>query len=173
MCVSYSATRRLIQQVSQLNSAPWIEEGIIFKFWGDNVDKQVNVRDQRFDHKGELLHMFSILVAKSRTQALHLPHVGQLSKLSEVPEHFFLPTCDDVAKSSQVGRKKCSGTSESLDDLMKNETKRKDMMELKDYLGKEHDAALRVLSGGDLVTCERQIGAKRHVMCGQHCQRVT
>lgn len=103
VCVSYTATLRLIKEVSTFHSAPlkkWIEEGAIFKFWGDNVDKQQKVRDLRSDHKGDMLHMFSILVAKSRTQALHLPQVGQLSKLSEVPTDFFLPTCEDVKEIS-------------------------------------------------------------------------
>ena len=55
-----------------------------------------------------------------------------------------------------------------LDILMKNEVKGSDMLEIMQtmqaYLGKDYPATKRVLSGGDQVTCERQVGAKRHVM---------
>lgn len=59
-----------------------------------------------------------------------------------------------------------------LDILMKNEAKHKDMIDimntLQSYLGDaaEYDEERRVLSGGDQVTCERQVGAQRHLMCG-------
>ena len=48
ICTSYSATLQLISEISKLNVAPlkkWRDEGIVFKFWGDNVDKQQKVRD--------------------------------------------------------------------------------------------------------------------------------
>ena len=48
ICVSYCATLRVAQKTSTLNSAPlkqWIKEDIIFKFWGDNMDKMQKVRD--------------------------------------------------------------------------------------------------------------------------------
>ena len=57
-----------------------------------------------------------------------------------------------------------------LDILMKNETKHKDMIDimnhLHNYLGEAWNPDHPVLSGGDQVTCERQLGAKRHMMCG-------
>ena len=57
-----------------------------------------------------------------------------------------------------------------LDILIKNEVKRKDMIaimsRLHDYLGDEYDEEHRVVSGGDQVTCERQVGAQQHVLCG-------
>lgn len=34
------------------------------------------------------------------------------------------------------------------------------------YLGSDYDGEQRVLSGGDLLTCERQQGSQRHMMCG-------
>ena len=34
------------------------------------------------------------------------------------------------------------------------------------YLGTEYNDERRVLSGGDLLTCERQQGSQRHMMCG-------
>lgn len=205
VCVSYSSTLRLIKELSKFHSAPleiWIEEGIIFKFWGDNVDKQQKVRDLRSDHIAIMLHMFSIVIARSRIQALHLPQVGQLSKLSEVPAEFFLPTIEDVTKVKgnltvlvsrvltqyitklapfskavtqhieHVYSKEMAEKSDVfvLDILMKNETNHKDMIDimtkLQDYLGEGWNPDHPVLSGGDQVTCERQLGAKRHVMCG-------
>ena len=55
-----------------------------------------------------------------------------------------------------------------LDVLMKNEAKNTDMLDImktmQGYLGEGFPYDKKVLSGGDLLTCERQIGAKRHVM---------
>ena len=54
-----------------------------------------------------------------------------------------------------------------LDVLHKNETKSSEMVEIMRemarYLGKQYKHIS--LSGGDHVTCEREQGAKRHVMC--------
>lgn len=205
ICTSYSATLELIDALSKFNTAPikrWMDEGSIFKFWGDNVDKQQKVRDTRSDHKSTMLHMYSIIVARSRTQGSLLPHTGQVSSLDEVPADFFLPSCDDVNKLRAnlivlVSRmlteyipqlasfrkyvtkhiehcytKEMSEKSEVyvLDILMKNEAKHKDMIDImtrmQDYLGENYDEERRILSGGDLVTCERQVGAQRHLMCG-------
>lgn len=51
-----------------------------------------------------------------------------------------------------------------LDILMKNEAAHKDMLDimttLHGYLGDDYDMQRRVASGGDQVTCERQIGAQ-------------
>lgn len=71
----------------------WIEEGIVFKFIGDNIDKQTRVRDYRSDHEGALLHMFSLLASRSRTPVPHLQHTGQVSDLTAVT---FLPQHSDV-----------------------------------------------------------------------------
>ena len=107
MCMSYPATLRLIDGVSKLHTIPikkWIKEGTVFKFWGDNVDKQRHVRDLRSDHQGEMLHMFSLLVGRSRTPAPEHPFTGQLSKLTEVPSDYFLPNISDITavKSNMV-----------------------------------------------------------------------
>ena len=73
-------------------------EGVLFKFWGDNVDKQRKVRDPRSDNQGELVHMVSLIVGRSRTPALDLPHTGgDLSVLDGLPVKFFLPTSTDVS----------------------------------------------------------------------------
>ena len=205
MCVSYPATLRLMESVSELHTIPiqkWINEGALFKFWGDNVDKKRRVRDLRTDHQGEMLHMFSLLVGRSRTPCPELPFTGQVSKLTEVPADYFLPQQSDIVAvknnmvtligriltqyfpalaplskvvpkhiphqySYQMSQKSDIAV---LDVLMKNEILRSDMLDimqvLQDYLGKNYPDDYRVLSGGDHLTCERQIGAQRHMMCG-------
>ena len=40
------------------------------------------------------------------------------------------------------------------------------MSTMHDYLGKEYPSDRRVVSGGDYLTCERQLGAQQHVMDG-------
>ena len=205
MCVSYNATLRLTEEISKLHTVPihqWIKDGAVFKFWGDNVDKQQRVRDLRSDHQGEMLHMFSLIVGKSRTPALELSFTGHLSQLTGVSAKYFLPTNSNIAavKSNLivlVGRilteyfpslapfskvvpkhilhrysAQMSKKSEVcvLDVLMKNEAKHKDMLDimetLQDYLGEDYPDDRPVLSGGDQLTCERQVGAQRHMMCG-------
>ena len=42
------------------------------------------------------MYCFSLLVGLSRTPALELPFTGQLSKLAETPNEFFLPKRADV-----------------------------------------------------------------------------
>ena len=205
MCISYNATLRLMEDVSKLHTVPikqWIKDGVVFKFWGDNLDKQQRVRDLRSDHQGDMLHIFSILVGASRTPAPELPFTGQVSNLSHTPTQYFLPTSSDVLEvknnlvvlvsqilteyftslapfskvvpkhilhkySSQMSKK---SNVVVLDVLMKNETKHKDMLEimttLQEYLGESYPDDRPVLSGGDQLTCERQVGAQRHMMCG-------
>lgn len=205
LCVSYPATLQLMEDVSKLHTVPiqqWIKNGIVFKFWGDNVDKQRHVRDLRFDHQGEMLHMFSLLVGRSRTPAPELPFTGQLSQLDVVSANYFLPKSSDVAAVKKnliilVGRilteyfpalapfskvvpkhilhrysaQMCQKSDVVvLDVLMKNEAKSKDMLDImstmQDYLGENYPDDRPVLSGGDQLTCERQVGAQRHMMCG-------
>ena len=99
ICTSYSTTLQLISEISKLNVAPlkkWRDEGIVFKFWGDNVDKQQKVRDIRSDQQGSMLHMYSILIGRSRTQNSLLPYSDQVSSFADVSAWFFLPTADDV-----------------------------------------------------------------------------
>lgn len=95
-CISYQATLKLMDELSLSHTVPlkkWLDEGVVIKFWGDNVDKQQRVRDLRSDNMGEMLHMFSLLVGRSRTPAPDLLHVGgQLSTLNDLTPDFFLPT---------------------------------------------------------------------------------
>ena len=44
-----------------------------------------------------MLHMFSVIVGKSRTPATELPFMGQLAQLDDIPTQFFLPSSSDVA----------------------------------------------------------------------------
>ncbi len=70
----------------------WLGEGAVFKFRGDNIDKQRKVRDLRSANKGEMVHMFSILVGRSRTTAPELLYSGgHLSVLNNLPVVSFLP----------------------------------------------------------------------------------
>ena len=205
LCLSYQHTLRLVEEMSKLHSVhlkQWIEDGVIFKFWGDNVDKKRKVRDLRSDHQGQMIHMFSILVGKSRTPAPELPRLGRGCNLAVVPADVFLPSADDVRKVKEnlivlVSRvltqylpalaplakvvpkhiehlylKEMSMKSEVfvLDVLMKNEAKHSDMLDimttLQNYLGSGCDEAARVLSGGDQLTCERQVGSQHQMRCG-------
>ena len=55
--LSYTATLKIIQQISQLRKVPiseWLEEGALVKFVGDNVDKKKGVRDMQSDHQGKM-----------------------------------------------------------------------------------------------------------------------
>lgn len=97
MCISYQATLQLMDEVSDRHTIPlrkWIGDGEVFKFWGDNVDKNSKVHDLRSDNQGEMIPMFSMLVSRSGMPAAQLPHVGHVSRVSEV---LFLPTCDDLS----------------------------------------------------------------------------
>ena len=99
MCVSYPATLRLMDEVGKLHIVPiqdWIKADAVVKFIGDNVDKQRYVRDYRSDNQGQMLHMYSILVGRSRTPAPELQHTGTVSKLEEIPNDSFLPQSTDI-----------------------------------------------------------------------------
>ena len=53
-----------------------------------------------------------------------------------------------------------------LDVLHKNETKNSDMVDIMHEMTSYPTSyKLTALSGGDHLTCEREQGAKRHVMC--------
>lgn len=206
MCVSYTRTLSLVEEVSKNHTVPlqeWITKGHVVKFWGDNVDKMQKVRDLRSDNQGEMVNMYSIIVGQSRTPAPQLSHIGRsLSDLSEIPLNFFLPSHDDVSQvkgnlAVLVSRiitqyitslapfaklvpqniqhlysKEMSKKSEVfiLDVLMKNEAKHTDMIDIMtvmhNYLGDGYADGHVVVSGGDHLTCERQIGSQRHLMYG-------
>ena len=203
--MSYTGTLNFIDEVSKLHTVPlstWIRNGILIKFWGDNVDTKRGVRDVRSDHHGSMVHMYSILAGRSRTPADHLRSSGCVCQLSELPASSFLPTPEDFAEVKKnlivlVSRiiteyidsltlfskavpqhiqhqfsKEMAIKSEVivLDVLMKNEASRSGMIDfmhcVQNYLGEDYPAERRVLSGGDQLTCERQVGAQRHTMDG-------
>ena len=98
-CISYPATLRLVEDVSKLHSVPlerWIAECITFKFIGDNVDKKMGVRDVQIDNQGDMLHMYSLLAARSRLPLLDLPRTGQVEDVASFPWESFLPTQEDI-----------------------------------------------------------------------------
>lgn len=74
----------------------WINEGAFVKFVGDNVDKQVNVRDIRSDHHGKMVHMFSVLAVKARVSppALLSDSISPVLHTDRVD--CFLPSTQDI-----------------------------------------------------------------------------
>lgn len=166
------------------------------------MDKKRRVRDIRSDNQGTLLHMYSILVGRSRLPPEELSCTGQVSPLSSIAANKFLPNSDDItairrnlvmivsrmiteyidglsvlskAIPKHIEHKYSSEMAKKsdvvvLDVLMKNEASRSDMIDImhtmQKYLGEEYPCEQRVLSGGDQLTCERQVGAQRHVMDG-------
>ena len=90
---------RLVDEISKHHDVPvqkWIESGAVFKFIGDNVDKKRGVRDIRSDHSGDMLHMYSVLAARSRLPSLQLQWHGQVAELTTIPWKEFLPSETDV-----------------------------------------------------------------------------
>ena len=106
---------------------------------------------------GDVLAVKSNLVSWILTQ--YFPALGFLGKV--VPKHILHRYSKQMSEKSEVV---------VLDILMKNETKHKDMLDImntmQDYLGDSYPHDRRVVSGGDHLTCERQIGAQRHMMDG-------
>ena len=94
VCVSYTATIKLVETPSKLHTVPlhqWIEEGVTFKFWGDNIDKQQHVRDLQSEHHGKMLHMFTVLVGCTRTPSPTFSFTGQLDQFTNISPDYFLP----------------------------------------------------------------------------------
>lgn len=89
-------------------------------------------------------------------------YIVALSPLSKaVPKHIIHQYSSEMALRSDVV---------VVDVLMKNEAKHSDMIDImnqmQDYLGSSYPNDRRLLSGGDQLTCERQVGAQRHQMDG-------
>ena len=98
-----------------------------------------------------------ILVSRLLTQ-----YIKDLSPLSRsVPQHISHQYTEEMSRRSDVA---------VLDILMKNEACHSDMIDIMktmhSYLGSDYLSHRRVASGGDQLTCERQVGAQRHVMDG-------
>ena len=98
--ISYAATISTVTAISKQRTVPiesWIREGVQFKFVGDNVDKKKGVRDIRTDCHGEMKHMFSMIVVRSRV-ASSLVESGPRRNLESLLSSTVLPTADDVCK---------------------------------------------------------------------------
>ena len=55
----------------------------------------------------------------------------------------------------------------ALDVLMKNESNTIEILKTyHEYLGEGYENHRRVACGGDQLTCEREVGAQRNMMCG-------
>ena len=90
---------KLVGEVNQIHEVPlqqWIENDVMFKFCGDNVDKKRGVRDVRSDNQATILHMYSLLVGRSHIPGISLSRTGQVAKVSPLPSECFLPTQSDV-----------------------------------------------------------------------------
>ena len=181
----------------------WIKAGVEFKFVGDNVDKKKGVRDLRTGHHGEMKHMYSMLVVRSRVTSSLAPHNAHCN-LESLHPSILLPTADDVcpiqqnlvvlvsrilchyidclssfssAVLSHIPHKysqqmACKSETVVIDAVPKNEAKHSDMIDIMNimhkYLGEEFTSKKKVLSGGDQLTCERQVCAQRHMMDGNN-----
>ena len=101
----------------------------------------------------------NLVVLVSRVLTQYLPGLAPFRKA--IPKHIVHKYSSEMAKKSEVV---------VLDVQMKNENLHTDMISimntLQEYLGCDYDQKKRVLSGGDLLTCERQQGAQKHMMCG-------
>ena len=69
-----------------------------FKFVSDNVDKHRGVRDIRSDHRGMMIHMYSLLAVHTRVPVPSLSMIGTTGDLESSKAKSFLPTKDDVCQ---------------------------------------------------------------------------
>ena len=212
LCVSYPATLVLLDEIAKLHTAPlsrWLATSTPFMFWGDNVDKHRSVRDMRSDHRGSLLHMYSILAGSSRTTDPTLSQHGRIASISSVASISLLPKSTDIssmrsnlivivarfltqhfkdlkplstAVASHIQHEYSREMSTKsdvvvVDILYKNEASRTDMIDImikmQEYLGSDYPNDHRLLSAGDQLTCERQVGAQMHRKDGDSvCERL-
>ena len=172
------------------------------KYVGDNVDKHQGVRDLRSDKRSSMIHMYSMLVVKSRVSSRNLSITCSSSHLQSVEPDQFLPSLRDLqvikgnliilvsrvlckyinaltpfsscvtahishAYSEQMAQK---SEVHVVDVLMKNETKHSDIIDImlhqQSFIPEHFPSGHKILSGGDHVTCETQVGAQRQRMDG-------
>lgn len=97
--ISYTAVQKLALAISKLNEVPikvWIQAKEALKFFGDNVDMSIGVRDLRSDHLKHLYHMYSVLAVKSRVPPPDGGHAVPRSFNRLSPASFF-PSESDVS----------------------------------------------------------------------------
>ena len=103
----------------------------------------------------------NLIIIVSRMLTQYIKGLSAFAKA--VPQHIQHQYSAEMGRKSEVI---------VLDVLMKNEACRGDMIEImhcmQNYLGiqSEYPSEKKVLSGGDQLTCERQVGAQRHTMDG-------
>ena len=101
----------------------------------------------------------NLVVLVSRVLTQYLSGLSPFSKA--ISKHITHKYTAEMSKKSEVV---------VMDVLMKNETVHADMIAIMkimlEYLGRDYDDSRSVVSGGDLLTCERQQGAQKHMMCG-------
>ena len=160
--------------------------------------KHRSVRDMRSDHRGTLLHLYSILAGSSRTTDPAISQHGHIASISSLPSISLLPTSADIcslrcnlivlvsrfltqyfkdlkplsrAVANHIQHKysqEMSTKSDAVivDILYKNEACRTDMIDImekmQEYLGSGYPVHHRLLSAGDQLTSERQVGAQMH-----------
>lgn len=205
MSLSYPTVLNLISKISESHKGPiakWVKEGIPFQFVGDNVDKRKGVRDVRSDHRGEMVHMYSLLAVKARVPPPMTLADFTPPDLTLLQPCYFLPSPAEVAAirmnlvvlvervltkyikvlhnkrrfvtahikhtySKEMAQRSEIVVADVLHKCEKCETKRSDMIDImREMMGYLGDSAEKRLSVGDLLTKERQYGAKRHVICG-------
>ena len=103
----------------------------------------------------------NLIIIVSRMLTQYIKGLSVFAKA--VPQHIQHQYSTEMGRKSEVI---------VLDVLMKNEACRGDMIEImhcmQNYLGiqSEYPSEKKVLSGGDQLTCKRQVGAQRHTMDG-------
>ena len=153
------------------------------------------VRDLRSDHRGDMIHMYSMLVVKScvpftglaitgRFDLVFLPTKDELQAIRgnldilvsrvlckymkglkllspAVPNHILHKYSKEMARKSDV---------HVVDVLIKNKASHSDMVEImqhqRSFVNESFPEGHCILSGGDHLTCERQLAANRHLMDG-------
>ena len=101
----------------------------------------------------------NLVIIVSRVLTRYISGLVPLSK--SIEKHIKHRYATQMSKKSEVV---------VLDVLMKDETKHADMIAVMEtvqkYLGDDYNEERKVLSGGDLLTCERQQGSQKNMMCG-------
>ena len=90
---------QLIGSVSETYDIPlkrWLNEGRVFKFVSDNLDKKTKVRDYRSNHQGKMVHMYSVIAVATRVPRPDLSLIGPSKALTKVSTSQFLPGSVDV-----------------------------------------------------------------------------
>ena len=99
MAINYTTVLKLVTGISEQHKQPidkWVNEGIEFQFVGDNVSKQVGVRDIRSDHRSKLVHMYSLLAVRARVSPPMPTSDFTPPDLSKMDVSNFLPSKADV-----------------------------------------------------------------------------